>query len=114
MIRIEVRCKACRRLLDEPTDLPGEQRQPCPSCGSLGRERTVLMVPGEAAPAAATTEAAWLNLGSALARAASALEGSYAYDDLTDYQREHVAKARQAMQEALDQYREAQRKLREL
>jgi len=58
MIRISVQCQSCHRLLDEPADLPGEQRQPCPAGGSVGRERSVLMVPGEAGPADGTPEKA--------------------------------------------------------
>lgn len=34
---VEVCCGACQRSLDERSDLPAEQRQPCPSCGSMTR-----------------------------------------------------------------------------
>ena len=81
MIRISVHCQSCHRLLDEPADLTGEQLQPCPGCGSLDRERSVLMIPGEAAAAPGSAETAWLDLGSALARAASALERLVKSDD---------------------------------
>lgn len=110
VIRVEVRCKDCSRLLDEPPDLEPEQRLPCPACGSLGRERTVFMVPGEAGAARGTAEAAWLDLGGALARAASALE-ALQRDATTPGQREHSEKAWAEIQKALKEYREANRTL---
>jgi DNA-directed RNA polymerase subunit RPC12/RpoP len=33
-----VRCGECGRKLDEPSSLPVEQRDPCPSCGSKSRQ----------------------------------------------------------------------------
>ena len=32
-----VQCSNCKRVLDESSSLPPEQRQPCPKCGSLIR-----------------------------------------------------------------------------
>jgi hypothetical protein len=32
-----VTCRACESALDEPVGLPLDERQPCPSCGSLSR-----------------------------------------------------------------------------
>jgi len=36
-ITIEVFCGECQRPLDEASDLPSEQRLPCPACGSVRR-----------------------------------------------------------------------------
>lgn len=33
-------CAGCGGPIDEPTDLPTEERRPCPSCGSLARAFT--------------------------------------------------------------------------
>jgi len=112
MIHWEVRCKGCGRKLDEAPDLTGDRRQPCPACGSLGRERTVLMIPGEPGAAKGSPEAAWLDLGSALTRAASALDQLLA-DQLTYQERESSTKARAEVQKALDEYRAANKKMRE-
>jgi hypothetical protein len=32
-----VKCASCDLILDEPSDLPAENRQPCPRCGSTAR-----------------------------------------------------------------------------
>jgi hypothetical protein len=32
-----VSCANCQTSLDEPSDVPAEQREPCPVCGSTGR-----------------------------------------------------------------------------
>jgi hypothetical protein len=32
-----VECGACGTIIDEPTDTPAEERQPCPECGSTSR-----------------------------------------------------------------------------
>ncbi len=110
LIRISVLCQSCDRLLDEPPDLPAEQRQPCPACGSLGRERTVLMVPGEANPAPGSPEQAWLDFGSALARAASALDVR-ADEETGQKAGDSFDQARGEIQKALDEYRDANRRL---
>jgi hypothetical protein len=34
---VQVACGQCRLALDERSDLPVEERQPCPRCGSVGR-----------------------------------------------------------------------------
>lgn len=36
-----VRCGGCKRELEEPMDLRPEQRQPCPTCGSVLRDKSV-------------------------------------------------------------------------
>lgn len=113
MIEWQVACKGCGRPLDEPPDLPGEARQPCPACGSLGRERTVLMVPGEASPPAGSTEAAWLNLGAALARAVSGLDKVLA-EPLDETERDKIGRAREEARKALEAFRDGDRKLKEL
>src|SRR6185437_11661325 len=33
----EVRCGGCKQPLEEPPNLPAEQRQPCPACGARTR-----------------------------------------------------------------------------
>ena len=109
MIRIDVRCQECHRVLDEPPDAPPVQRQPCPECGSLARERTVLMVPGEAAPPPRSADRAWLDFGAALATAASALEMSLKEDQLTPKQRAHAEETWLNVLKALQEYREANR-----
>lgn len=38
--RDEIRCNECGRVLEERSDIPPEQRQPCPDCGSLSRAFT--------------------------------------------------------------------------
>jgi hypothetical protein len=113
MIQIEVRCKECGRLLDEAPGLAAEQRQPCLSCGSLGRERAVLMIPGEASPGSGSAAAAWLELGGALAKAVSALD-RLLVDEPAGERRVRPEKAREEPQAELADYREANRKLREL
>jgi len=35
------RCSDCGRELEEPTNLPADQRQPCPTCGSSSRIQSV-------------------------------------------------------------------------
>jgi hypothetical protein len=71
------------------------------------------MIPGEAAPAPESPEKAWLDLGSALARAVSALDAATA-DDLTPEQREHAVRARAEVLNALEEHRDANRRLRDL
>ncbi len=36
-----VACGQCQRPIDEPPDLPGDDRRPCPACGSLIRHFSV-------------------------------------------------------------------------
>lgn len=36
-----VRCGGCGQALEEPFDLPAEQRMPCPNCESTSREKAV-------------------------------------------------------------------------
>ncbi len=42
--RIEVCCDECQRPLDEPSSRPDDERQPCPSCGSIRRLHKVTFV----------------------------------------------------------------------
>jgi len=53
---------------------------------------------------------AWRELGAALARSASALD-AVLVEELSDNDREHATKARRELQRALDEYREANRRL---
>jgi hypothetical protein len=34
----QLKCKDCRCILDEPSDLPIAKREPCPDCGSVDRK----------------------------------------------------------------------------
>ena len=111
MIRIDVHCKGCGELLDEPPDLPSGQRQPCPACGHEGRERTVLMIPGEAAPVPGSADAAWLEHGANLARAASSLELLLKGEELSPKERSRIESAWLDVLRALEEYREANKQL---
>lgn len=52
--RAYVTCKVCGLLLNERTNAAAAKRGPCPNCGSLSRELTVLAGPRPNPTAAAT------------------------------------------------------------
>lgn len=40
---MQVSCGECGQSLDEPSDTPVDQRQPCPNCGSKARSVAILL-----------------------------------------------------------------------